>query len=140
MVSLSRYPITLLPLSHLIFTFMCGTCWGQAIYPGVQLGPSHQPGQGMQQGTAPYQPKLSPYLDLLRSDNSLLSPYHTFVVPKTQVQRQQTQQALEITRLRHAQMQRPVQGTTSSQERLQTGQSARFYSYSHFYRLGAGHP
>ncbi len=55
-----------------------------------------------QQQTAPIQPRLSPYLDLLRNDNSVLSPYHSFVLPRREVQRQQARQAAEINRLEQA--------------------------------------
>ena len=89
-------------------------------------------GRGPQRATAvPYQQRLSPYLDLLRSDNSVLSPYHSFVQPRQQSRQNQNRQAAELRRLERT-IGRP--GTTASQpERMQTGRGGTFNNYLHFY-------
>jgi hypothetical protein len=94
----------------------------QAIYPGVQRKPSPR-----------LQPKLSPYLDLLRRDNSVLSPYHSFVLPRRELHQQQLSQAVEIDRLQQATyLQRHSKTGVSS--RIPTGRGGQFQTYLHFFR------
>lgn len=91
-----------------------------------------------QQHNAPIQPKLSPYLDLLRNDNSLLSPYHSFVLPRRELQRQQAHQAAEINRLEQATLRRDAHFTgPGNSSRLPTGGGGRFQTYLHFYRMNS---
>jgi len=94
----------------------------QAIYPG-----SRQP-------VAPYRPKLSPYLDLLRTDNSQLNPYHSFVVPRRELYGRQARQAAEISRLGRSSYGRSA-GRGSMQPRLPTGGGGRFQTYLHYYQF-----
>ncbi len=80
------------------------------------------------------QPRLSPYLNLLREDNSTLSPYHSFVRPQRLLQQQQALQASEIARLeRTSSITRRAERDPA--ERLPTGNAAQFQAYSHFYQF-----
>lgn len=85
----------------------------------------------------PASPTLSPYLDLLRNDNSQLSPYHSFVLPRRQIIQQQLQTSGEVQRLQgeFSRSSRPSQPTYQS--RRPTGNAASFQSYLHFYNFGA---
>ncbi|WP_442511960.1 hypothetical protein SH528x_003714 [Novipirellula sp. SH528] len=86
-------------------------------------------------GETPYQQRLSPYLDLLRNDNSALSPYHSFVQPRRQVQQNQNFQASQIQRIQRT-IERPV--TRSPQiERTQTGRGGTFNNYLHYYQFNS---
>jgi hypothetical protein len=82
---------------------------------------------------SPYQQRLSPYLDLLRTDNSLLSPYHTFVQPQQQLQQRLQQQSLHIGHL-----EKSVIGSSprlrAGNNRHSTGGGGHFFNFSHFYR------
>lgn len=92
----------------------------QAIYPGP-----------VQQRPAPYKPRLSPYLDLLRRDNSVLTPYHSFVVPRRELYSRQLSQAAQIN-----QMQRSYQQTQRRQapgNRMPTGRGGQFMNYLHYF-------
>ena len=88
-----------------------------------------------QQHVAPYRPKLSPYLDLLRNDNSILNPYHSFVLPRRELHQQQARQAGEISRLEQATFGRFAPNAPSQTSRLPTGRGGRFQTYLHFYDL-----
>ena len=79
------------------------------------------------------QPRLSPYLNLLREDNSTLSPYHSFVRPQRLLQQQQALQASEIARLEHTSS--ITRRAPDASERLPTGNAAQFQAYSHFYQF-----
>lgn len=80
------------------------------------------------------QPRLSPYLNLLREDNSTLSPYHSFVRPQRLLQQQQALQAAEIARLeRTSSISKRTERAPA--ERLPTGNAAQFQAYSHFYQF-----
>lgn len=84
---------------------------------------------------APARPTLSPYLDLLRADSGVISPYHAFVVPKQRIARQQRQQSSQINRLQ-SQVQRLDQTWRTGrqrEERTPTGHGGVFQQYSHFY-------
>jgi hypothetical protein len=83
--------------------------------------------------SVPYRPKLSPYLDLLRHDNSVLSPYHSFVVPRRELHQQQARQAAEINRLNQATFGRAARSAVGSASRLPTGTGSRFQTYLHFF-------
>ena len=82
--------------------------------------------------TSPYQQRLSPYLDLLRADNSVLSPYHSFVRPRQQFNQRLRWQASRIGQLEQnaARLQSSRQAFSS---RMPTGRGGRFQSYLHFY-------
>lgn len=82
------------------------------------------------------QPRLSPYLNLLRDDNSTLSPYHSFVRPQRENYQRQSQQFSELQHLEtraYSQQRAGTGGSTVS--RLPTGNGAKFQSYSHFYHF-----
>lgn len=88
------------------------------------------------QSTSPYNQRLSPYLDLLRSDNSALSPYHAFVQPRQQIQQNFRRQASQIRNLRGSLHNQPT--TISTPNRLQTGRGGSFNNYLHFYQAPRG--
>jgi hypothetical protein len=93
-----------------------------------------------QQQTAPIQPKLSPYLDLLRNDDSVLNPYHSFVLPRREIHRQQARQAAEINHLKQGTSRRGAHlADPANSPRLPTGGGGRFQTYLHFYRMNS-HP
>ncbi len=95
---------------------------------------AQQPYQGIPpKRAAPYRPKLSPYLDLLRRDDSVLSPYHSFVLPRRELHRQQRAQAAEISQLRRATHGRARPGGRGTPSRLTTGNGGYFQTYLHFY-------
>ena len=82
------------------------------------------------------QPRLSPYLNLLREDNSTLSPYHSFVRPQRENYQRQSRQSSELQQIETRVF--PRQHTTiagSSSPRLPTGNGAKFQAYSHFYQF-----
>jgi hypothetical protein len=88
------------------------------------------------QTASPYNQRLSPYLDLLRSDNSALSPYHAFVRPRQQIQQGFQQQAFQIRKLRGS-----INNTTAPHaipDRMQTGRGGGFNNYLHFYQVPRG--
>lgn len=82
------------------------------------------------------QPRLSPYLNLLREDNSTLSPYHSFVRPQRENYQRQSQQSSELRHLETRVLPRQqgrIAGSPIS--RLPTGNGAKFQAYSHFYQF-----
>ncbi len=81
---------------------------------------------------APYQQRLSPYLDLLRTDNSVLGPYHSFVRPRQQLQQRINAQGAQMGRLQQT-LQRSSSMTTSQPSRLQTGRGGTFNDHLHYY-------
>ncbi len=87
------------------------------------------------------QPQLSPYLNLLREDNSTLSPYHSFVRPQRENLQQQSQQSSALHQLENRvySQQRGNAGGLSV-PRLPTGNGAKFQSYSHFYQFAPVQP
>ncbi|WP_372894637.1 hypothetical protein [Stieleria sp.] len=85
--------------------------------------------------SAPYQQRLSPYLDLLRSDNSILSPYHSFVQPRQQLRLNQNRQAEQLRNLERT-IQRSA-APTSQSERMQTGRGGTFNNYLHYYQFNS---
>lgn len=94
---------------------------GQTIYPRV---PGARSGQ--------YQPRLSPYLDLLRNDSSVLSPYHSFVVPRRELYQRQLQQSVQLGRLQQsAYRQRRTRSGNNS--RLPTGGGGQFQNTMHYF-------
>ena len=97
---------------------------------GLQVGGAAKP------QFAPLPPALSPYLDLLRVDSGVVSPYHSFVLPKRQIEQRQTQQSSQIHRLQ-SQVQQlgavPQQRGQVSRTRVSTGNGGYFQQYSHFY-------
>ena len=96
----------------------------QAIYPGAQRQP-----------LVPRQPQLSPYLNLLRNDNSLLNPYHSFVLPRRDMQQQQFRMATEINRLEQTSLGQFAPRSATTTNRLPTGNAGRFQTYLHFYSV-----
>ena len=87
------------------------------------------------QSSSPYQQRLSPYLNLLRNDNSTLNPYHAFVQPRQQIQQNIVRQGIQLQRLNQAYQSSSLGAslTTPSQNRRPTGNSGSFNNYSHFY-------
>lgn len=82
------------------------------------------------------QPRLSPYLNLLREDNSTLSPYHSFVRPQRENYQRQSRQSFEIQHLETRVFpQQHVGNAGSPIPRLPTGNGAKFQAYSHFYQF-----
>ena len=95
----------------------------QVVYPGMPQ---------TQRAGAPTQPKLSPYLNLLRTENSLLPNYHTFVLPQREIYQQQARQGAEIMRLEQATLSHSSSSQSGS-SRLPTGNGGHFQTYLHFY-------
>lgn len=83
-------------------------------------------------------PRLSPYLNLLRQDNSTLSPYHSFVRPQREVYQQQVRQTAELQRLGTTIAARRPQRSPGS--RLTTGNGASFQTFLHFYPTSSDRP
>ena len=82
---------------------------------------------------SPYSQTLSPYLDLLRNDNSVLSPYHSFVRPRQQLRQSISQQAVTLRQLRQS-INQPV-GPMPSPQRLPTGRGGSFNNHLHYYNF-----
>ncbi|WP_182864769.1 hypothetical protein [Stieleria mannarensis] len=101
--------------------------------PAGRLG-----GGSTRAGHSPYQQRLSPYLDLLRSDNSILSPYHSFVQPRQQLRQNQTRQFQQLQKLQRA-FDRSATGTSASSERTQTGRGGTFNNYLHYYQFNSAY-
>ena len=78
----------------------------------------------------PSQPILSPYLQLLREDTSVTSPYHAFVLPQREMAQQQLWQAAEIQSLDR---QVRAQAIQNNRARMPTGGGGYFQQYLHFY-------
>lgn len=114
-----------LALQMLAFT---GTASGQ----GTSLPRKANPAD------SPYQQRLSPYLDLFRADASLLSPYHSFVVPRREVRQQLRRQSYQINRLQQQAVGLESRLDHSPGTRLPTGRGGSFNNYLHYYRLN--HP
>lgn len=115
-----------------------GDCsvWGQGFSTGgISIGGPPIGGIGKPQ-FAPLSPPLSPYLDLLRADSGVVSPYHSFVLPQKRITQQQTQQASQIHQLR-SRVQTLNAGHQGSgqprRSRTRTGSGGYFQQYSHFY-------
>lgn len=77
-------------------------------------------------------PKLSPYLDLLRNDDSALSPYHSFVLPRREIAQRQAMQAIELRRLDYEATRRSPSKTATT-PRFTTGRGGTFQSTLHFF-------
>ena len=90
-----------------------------------------------QKPLAPASPTLSPYLNLLRNDNSQLSPYHTFVLPQRQIIQQQLQTTGDVSRLQREVSRSSRLSQPGYPSRRPTGNAASFQSYLHFYNFGA---
>jgi len=85
--------------------------------------------------SAPYQQRLSPYLNLLRSDNSLLGPYFSFVRPRQEIHRSLNRHTSQIGELeRSIDTFRPAEESTSG-SRLPTGRGGTFNTYLHYYPM-----
>ncbi len=84
---------------------------------------------------SPYQQRLSPYLDLLRTDNSVLGPYHSFVRPRQQLRQSIGVQATQFGQLlRDRNTVRTSTGNTIP-DRVQTGHGGTFNNHLHFYQF-----
>lgn len=103
-----------------------GVLLAQAVYPQALGAPSH--------------PSLSPYLDLLRNDNSVLPPYHSFVLPRRAVLQQQARQSLAIGQLESTvrSSNARLESTIGNGSRLSTGGGGSYQNFSHFYPSFAG--
>lgn len=97
----------------------------------------NQYGATPQHSASPYQNRLSPYLNLLRTDNSVLTPYHSFVQPRIQFQQNLNRQAHQIGQLERASSGSGSNSRTGSTTRRQTGRGASFNNYLHFYRFNS---
>lgn len=87
---------------------------------------------------SPYQQRLSPYLDLMRDDRSVLPPYHSFVRPRQEFRQRLNRQAAQIGRLGQA-IGRPTSASTySSSVRIPTGRGGTFYNYLHYFPINQG--
>ena len=95
----------------------------------------NQYGAAPQHTASPYQNRLSPYLNLLRTDNSVLTPYHSFVQPRIQFQQNLNRQAQQIGQLQHAARGTGSSTPAESTARRQTGRGGSFNNYLHFYRF-----
>jgi hypothetical protein len=83
--------------------------------------------------SSPYRQTLSPYLDLLRNDDSVLSPYHSFVRPRQQMRQSISQQAAVLRQLEKTVTQ-PF-GVIPNQQRLPTGRGGSFNNHLHYYNF-----
>lgn len=83
--------------------------------------------------SAPSPPQLSPYFDLMRRDNSVLGPYHSFVVPRRELRKDIRRQGVQLGRLERRAV-RPATGSSSS-TRLRTGRGGMFNNYLHYYQF-----
>lgn len=122
-----------------IIVLLSALLWGVASPSAKVQAQSWNPGN-VRTPTVPQPPPLSPYLNLLRSDNSLLSPYHTFVVPQRQMQYQQNFQAREISRLQQATFGSHQPHSGGAPNRLPTGTGGHFQTYLHFYGFNSVRP
>ena len=103
------------------------TARAQAVY-----GPRSRP------TSAPHQPRLSPYLNLFRADNSLLTPYHAFVQPRQELQQNLSRQEWQIGRLEQAASRSVETFDSNANARQPTGRGGSFNNYLHFYRFNQG--
>tara|TARA_R110002049_G_scaffold4601_4_gene31927 strand:+ start:176625 stop:177050 length:426 start_codon:yes stop_codon:yes gene_type:complete len=101
------------------------TASAQTTYPGSQHSVTR--GKAIQ-----YEPRptLSPYLNLLRNDDSVLSPYHSFVVPRRQ--QQQARQA-QNDQIRSLQRRLNHTGQIPGGDRTPTGRGGYFQTYMHYF-------
>lgn len=103
---------------------------------GVATASGQQPDRSLD---SPYSQRLSPYLDLLRNDNSILHPYHSFVQPRRQVQQRLRQQSSRIGQLEQDSARMQSASSRISGSRMQTGRGGRFQTYLHYYQFDS-HP
>ncbi|QEG02203.1 hypothetical protein Mal15_62880 [Stieleria maiorica] len=116
-------------------------CVGLTVLSSASESHAQAPGGRLGGGSAgatnsPYQQRLSPYLDLLRSDNSILSPYHSFVQPRQQFRQNQTRQFQQLQKLQRA-FERSATGASAPSERTQTGRGGTFNNYLHYYQFNS---
>jgi hypothetical protein len=122
-----HYANRIVQLMYLVLALGTSPAYAQVTYPDAS---SYQ---------HPYQPRLSPYLDLLRNDNSLLTPYHAFVQPRREFQQRQLQLSTDLNRLEQTQ-QRQLSPKAWGRTRLPTGNGGRFQTYLHFYSVNPSVP
>lgn len=84
---------------------------------------------------APNQQRLSPYLNLFRADNSVLGPYHSFVQPRQELQRNLSRQQLQIRQLEQASVAVGASSQGAPSSRQPTGRGGTFNNYLHYYRI-----
>ena len=92
-------------------------------------------GPAPQYSASPYQNRLSPYLNLLRRDDSALTPYHSFVQPRVQFQQNLNRQAYQLGQLQQTTSEHASRSRNGSTARQQTGRGGSFNNYLHFYRF-----
>lgn len=129
---MNRFRNTLLPTCLVLTTGIWSVCVPRTAHaqaPSLRFGGVNS----KRVGAAPYQQRLSPYLDLLRTDNSALSPYHSFVQPRQQFRQTQSRQAAQIRGL--DQMVPRSTGTPVYSDRIQTGRGGMFNNYLHYYQF-----
>ena len=86
-------------------------------------------GQGRSQNpTAPRRPSVSPYLNLTNQNSGALSPFHAFVLPGLDQQKQKAMQLMIQARTMNLE-----KNQTTVAELRQTGLGGKFQNYSHFY-------
>ncbi|TWU60730.1 hypothetical protein Poly51_10110 [Rubripirellula tenax] len=113
-----------------VLTCLCSIDWKttnelRVAQNGFSTGGKRTPFQ------SPYSNTLSPYLDLLRNDNSALSPYHSFVRPRQRLQQTLGQQAASLRQLQRSVGQPGIAAPV--QQRLPTGRGGSFNNHLHFY-------
>ncbi len=95
----------------------------------VERGYSQNP------STAPRRPSVSPYLNLTNQNSGVLSPFHAFVLPGIEQQKQQAMQLLIQSRTMNLE-----KSPTTVAELRQTGLGGKFQNYAHFYPAPKPHP
>jgi hypothetical protein len=98
------------------------SAWAQALYPNARRPPP------------PQHPTTSPYLNLLRRQNSTAFNYYTLVRPEVQIRNQLAQQGAAIYQLR-GDLQAQENANTTSQMQP-TGHATTFLNTSRYYPGG----
>ena len=92
-------------------------------------------GRSQNPTTTPRRPSISPYLNLTNPNSGVLSPFHAFVVPGIEQQKQQAMQLMIQSRTMHLE-----KSQTTVTELRQTGLGGKFQNYSHFYPTPKSYP
>lgn len=85
-------------------------------------------GRSQNPTTTPRRPSLSPYLNLTNPNSGVLSPFHAFVLPGIEQQKQHAMQFMIQSRTMNLE-----KSQTTVAELRQTGLGGKFQNYSHFY-------
>lgn len=82
-------------------------------------------------------PTVSPYLNLLQTNQFGITPYHTLVRPQLEAREALQQQGSNIQRLQQqqARQQQAFRGARGGMGTLRTGHETRFMNYSHYYTM-----